>query len=233
MLAVRGAFTIVELLVVVAILLALSSLALAVYHANSGSERTRSGARVAQATLLGAKDRAAHAKEARGVRLIRDMTDPGLVTGFAYVAPIIPQPNGSQANSLLPFHQPMPLPGAVVIDLDNSSASVQALCLSGPVQSGSGTTVAADIDIMYSPRGMLTGPVTALGPLHFLLNNIRDASANLNPIDPRNTGDKLVLTVFPQTGLVATFPIDPTDANHDGFADDLFHFAKLGIMAAQ
>jgi len=66
-----------------------------------------------------------------------------------------------------------------------------------------------------------------------LLNDISDASANLNPIDPRNKGDKLVLTVNPQTGLVATFAIDPTDANNDGVADDLFHFAKLGSAAGQ
>jgi prepilin-type N-terminal cleavage/methylation domain-containing protein len=352
----RRAFSILELLVVVAILLALSSLALAVYHANSGSDRTRSAARIAQSALLGAKDRALHAKEVRGVRCIRDSADPSLVTGFAYLAPIAPLQYGSQvsggkstiqilrpdadndgqgtdattsdailvagtgvdwlqldangflslpttriripagsgawytlrpiagqtvppyfaqprgatvlltlaspfatpdtnspnvvavaaasskasceielASSLLPFHQPMPLPSAVVIDLDYSSSNVQALSLKGLGTAGSGpaSTGSADIDIMYSPRGMLTGPVAALGPLHFLLNNIRDASANLNPIDPRNQGDKLVLTVFPQTGLVATFPIDPTDANHDGIADDLFHFAKLGRTAGQ
>jgi type II secretory pathway pseudopilin PulG len=342
----RAAFTIVELLIVVAILMALSTLALAVFHAGTGSDRTRSAARFAQSALLGAKDRANHAREIRGVRFIRDLADPSLVTGFAYLAPIAPLKYGSQvaggsgtiqilrpdanndgqgtdatspdsllvagtgvdwlkldtngflstpttriripagtgawytlrpiagqtappwfaqvrgstvlltlatsfagpdtsfpnvvavdstsakasceielANSLLPFHQPIPLPSAVVIDLDNSSSSVQAFW---PV-----SAIPANIDIMFSPRGMLTGPIAAQGALHFLLNDISDASANLNPIDPRNTGEKLVLTVFPQTGLVATFPIDPTDANNDGIADDLFHFAKLGSTAGQ
>jgi hypothetical protein len=336
--------------VVIAILLALSTLALAVFNANSSSDRTRSAARIAQSALLGAKDRALHAKEPRGVRFIRDTTDPGLVTGFAYLAPISPakygtggagpvgmgtiqilrpdanndgqgtdatspdailvagtgvdwlsldsngflslpttrvripagtgawytlqpiagqtsppyfaQPRGSTvlltlasafqgptapypnvvavdatstyasceielANSLLSFHAPISLPSAVVVDLANSSANVQALW---PVASGSALP---DIDIMFSPRGVPTGPLAALGPLHFLLNSISDASAHLNPIDPRNKGDKLVLTVFPQTGLVATFPIDPTDANHDGIADDLFHFAKTASAAGQ
>jgi len=334
--------------VVIAIILLLSTLALAVYHAGSASDRTRSAARIAQSALLAAKDRALHARELRGVRFIRDLTDPSLVTGFAYLAPIAPLQYGSQvsggdnsiqvlrpdanndgqgtdattpdailvagtgvdwlsldangflslpttriripagsgawytlrpiagqtappyfaqtrgstvlltlaspfagpdtsypnvvavdstsskatceielANALLPFHQPISLPSAVVIDLDNSSSNVQALWPAGP------GSAPADIDIMYSPRGNLTGPVAAFGPLHFLLNHISDASAKLNPIDPRNKGDKLVLTVFPQTGLAATFPIDPTDANHDGLADDLFHFAKLGSAAGQ
>jgi prepilin-type N-terminal cleavage/methylation domain-containing protein len=347
----RGGFTIIELLVVIAIILTLSSLAVAVFHAGKSSDRTRSAARIGQSVLLGAKDRALHAREARGVRFIRDLTDPSLVTGFVYLAPVPPTQYGSQmsggsnslqilrpdanndgqgtdattsdailvagtgvdwlnldsngflsvpttriripagsgswyylrpiagqtappnfaqprgatvlltlattfdspdttspnvvavdsastkatcelelANSLLPFHQPMSLPSAVVIDLDNSSSNVQALW---PAASVSGSTVPANIDILYSPRGMLTGPVAARGPLHFLLNNISDASANLNPIDPRNKGEKLVLTVYPQTGLVATFPIDPTDANNDGLADDLFHFAKLGSTAGQ
>jgi type II secretory pathway pseudopilin PulG len=92
----HSAFTIVELLVVVAILLALSSLAVGVFRAGSGSDRTRSAARIAQSALLGAKDRALHAKERRGVRFIRDLADPSLVTGFAYLAPVAPEQYGSQ-----------------------------------------------------------------------------------------------------------------------------------------
>jgi len=128
-------------------------------------------------------------------------------------------------HDLLPFHAPIALPSGVVIDLDYSSANVQALWPANPAPTA--------IDVMFSPRGTIAGPIAALGPLHFLLNDLADATANLNPIDPRNRGDKLLLTVFPQTGLVATFPIDPTDANQDGIADDLFHFAKLGSVSGQ
>ena len=49
----------------------------------------------------------------------------------------------------------------------------------------------------------------------------------------KRSAQKELLTIFPQTGLVATFPIDPTDANHDGLADDLFHFAKIGSTSGQ
>ena len=90
-------------------------------------------------------------------------------------------------------------------------------------------------------KRQLTGPLAGLGPLHFLLNSMADASQNLTPIDPKNRGDKLIVTLFPQTGLVATFPIDPTDnVNNatglppgDGLADDLFNFAKQGKAAGQ
>jgi prepilin-type N-terminal cleavage/methylation domain-containing protein len=334
----RG-FTMIELLVVITILLVLSTLVYAVYNANGHSDRTRSAARIGQSAFLGAVDRARFAKELRGVRLIRDTTDPTLVTGFVYLAPLpnqitgnlpgqplqktvtLTRPNlpntdatkliiadstatawytqdqrglwpansmliripaqtgtwyqlarqqatapywgtidanglnltlqtpfqGGKAyppntnaidntdsdascevqlgNDLLPFHAPIPLPSSVVIDLDFSSPNVAGQWPATPVP--------VNIDIMFSPRGMMTGPLAALGPIHFLLNSLADATQNLNPIDPKNRGDKLILTVFPQTGLVATFPIDPTDANNDGIADDLFHFAKLGSAAGQ
>ena len=342
----RGAFTLTELLVVIGILLLLSSMALALYTNNGTSDRTRSAARISQSAFLGAKDRAMHAKQSRGIRLIRDQNDPTVVTGFVYLAPITsPQYGASIAGSgstiqvlrpdadndgqgadavspdatiisgvgvdwaaldargllpypaaqiripantgkwyalqpiagrtsapyytqsrgaavlltlaspfespvslfpnvvavdsnnvkascdlqlsaeLLPFHQPISLPSGVVIDLDYSSSNVQSLWPSAPI--------ASPIDILLSPRGMAAGSVAGLGPLHFLLNNISDASQNLNPIDPQNVGDKLIVTFYPQTGLVTTSPIDPTDANQDGLADDLFQYAKQGPGAGQ
>lgn len=330
----RSAFTLVELLVVISIIVTLSTLVFTVFNSHAGSDRTRAAARIAQSVLLGAKDRALHAKDPRGVRLIRDVTDPTLVTGFAYLAPlasetagnlpgqtpqnsvsvtrpglpassdamqiVISGPQGQAwfahdqrglwpaavlqvripaqtgqwyylvrqqpsapfwgtldpqgnlnltlqapflggkswpanvnaidatdsnasceiqlGNELLGFHQPISLPSRVVIDLDQSILAAPA---------------SGDIDIMFSPRGMVTGPLAALGPMHLLLNDLSDASRNLSPLDPENRGEKLILTIFPQSGLVATFPIDPTDADQDGVADDLFHFAKLGSAAGQ
>lgn len=342
----RRAFTMTELLIVIGILLLLSTLSLAVYNSNGNSDRTRSAARVAQSAFLGAKDRAMHAKQIRGVRLNRDLTDPSLVTSFVYLTPIANQQYGASVSGggstiqilrpdanndgqgndatspdavlvsgtgvdwlsldangylpfpaariripatigswymlqpiagrssppyytqargsavlltlatgydspdasfpnvvaidtnspkascdleltseLLPFHSPIPLPSGVIIDLDNSSLNVQGMWPTIPTPT--------HIDILFSPRGMVTGPLAGLGPLHFLLNSMADATQNLTPIDPKNKGDKLIVTLNPQTGLVATFPIDPTDANQDGIADDLFNFAKQGKVSGQ
>ena len=58
----------------------------------------------------------------------------------------------------------------------------------------------------------------------------------LSPLSPKNRSDKIILTIFPATGNVQSFPIDPTDvlnnadgtAGADGLADDLFRFARNG-----
>lgn len=152
-----------------------------------------------------------------------DLTGP-------YQGDVIPYPSGlavdvasSQATCLLelrpgplPEHQPILMPSGVVIDLDWSSPSM-----------------AAAPDVMFTPRGSVDGALAARGPLYLLLNDIQDATRGLNPIDPANVGEKLILAVFPQTGNVASFPIDPTDADGDSMADDLYKYAKIGSEAGR
>lgn len=339
----RKAFTLVELLVVIGIILLLTTLSVMVFNSGRGSDRMRSAARTAQSTFRGAVDRALHAKDNRGLRLIRDPDDDSLVTGFVYLQPLGTQvyglPSGTplrilrpdvapadgladvdaativegtgvdwlnlyqsgvlpfpqriripsgpaghwytftnlragtgtttlldltspyvgttagfplveavgfpSANAtadlelgfeLLPNHQPIPLPSGVVIDMDWSGRIEPDPANPGNVVFRSLLAIwpaGTNIDILFTPRGGVAGRLAALGPLHLLLNDIQDATQGLNPIDPANKGEKLVLTIFPQTGNVATFPIDPTDTNADGNADDLFRFAKLGSVAAQ
>src|SRR5437660_6537958 len=86
----RSAFTLVELLIVITILLILATLAFAVFNTGRSSDRLRSAARIAQSAFLGAKDRALHAKDLRGIRLTRDLTDTTLINGFAYLQPLPP-----------------------------------------------------------------------------------------------------------------------------------------------
>src|SRR5262245_37414110 len=83
----RSGFTLIEVLVVISILLILATLVWAVFK-RSNTDKMRSAARIAQSALLGAKDRALHAKEPRGIRLTRDLTDNTLVTGFVYLQPL-------------------------------------------------------------------------------------------------------------------------------------------------
>ncbi len=94
----RSGFTLVELLVVIAILLTLASMTYAVFNGSTG-DKIRSGARVAQSALLGAKDRALHAKDLRGVRLTRvpDSSNSALplVNGFVYLQPLPVQSAGN------------------------------------------------------------------------------------------------------------------------------------------
>lgn len=334
----RSGFTLVELLVVITILLILSSLVWATFSMRS-SDKMRSAARIAQSAFLGAKDRALHAKDIRGIRFIRDAIDPMLITGFAYTQPlpieqasgvtVIINPsaqiarimlpasvgqswynqdsanlwngivsvrlpgnqNGTQgvwfplhnnasapfwmnidannnyylniqalfnqdklgnwyvsgparitdaavANAtfcdlnpgteMLPFHQPILLPSSCIIDLKNSGGGVPSL-----VAFGSN----GNIEFEFSPRGGLSGPQSGFGPFYFLLRDLADATAGLNPSSVADLaklrGDMLVLAVFPQTGLVQTFECDITDANGDGIVDDLFAFAKQGNSAGR
>lgn len=372
----RSGFTLVELLVVITILLVLATLVFAVFRTGAGSDRMRSAARIVQSAFLGAKDRALHAKDLRGVRFTRDLNNPLLVTGFMYLQPLplqtaqgitvsspsgttnpilvtipaaqgtswyaqdqagiwpyqsvqvrIPSQTGAwyqllrqsgsppywgQLNQnndlvltlaapfqggspppapyavsptttptlascdvvlgqeLLPFHQPIQLTAATVVDLTACSSNVQSLA-----GIGAGATVQPNIDIMFSARGMIAGPLVAQGPMHMMLRDIQDASlpfvylipsGQTTPVpfssalivgpvpkavtssgssaplpkDP-NIGDRLIVSLFPQTGLVQTFEIDPTDnfdlttnqPGSDGIADNVFNFAQQGRSAGR
>ncbi|MFM8220493.1 MAG: hypothetical protein ACKOJF_16380, partial [Planctomycetaceae bacterium] len=144
-------------------------------------------------------------------------------------------------NEAQPMSDPVNLPSGVVIDLDFCELPGFS---SGASESGTEFKL---YDFMYTPRGSIEGSVGTSGPLFFLINDLQDALATdpndptspLNPIHPRNKGEKLVLAVFPSTGNVQTFPIDPTDAYDnstgaatlDGKADDLFSFARRASAA--
>ena len=375
----RSGFTIVELLVVVAILLILSYLAFAVFGTGKSSDKMRSGARSAQSAILGAKDRALHAKEPRGIRLALDQTNLNLVNGLAFIQPLptqnagnafgmqennvammvngLPTPSAqivigapeatswfsedsqglwqaglaqvkfpadssgvwyplqqisnsapfygtmnsgnlvlniavafdpntggivspraaysptgqwtgisatqsnasctiSVGNELLAFHQPMTLPSGCVIDLYYSQIPPtwysQQSVLPNSVPAGymivandpntAGNVIVRQyntpMDLMFSPRGNLTGSVSALGAIFFCIRDIRDASnIQMDPtkisVQSQLAGESLILALYPQTGLVQTYDLDITDANGDGFADNIYNFAQRGMAAGR
>ena len=161
-------------------------------------------------------------------------------------------------NDVLPFHQPITLPAGVVIDLAFSNSTVQTLAGYSAVTPNPATpylkpaaaipTPVPNIDVMFSPRGNVTGSVSALGALFFCLRGMQDASLGLDPAYdkrdpnyPQVPGDSLILAVFPQTGLVQTFELDLTDAvinatgvaGSDGAADNIFNYAQRGMSAGR
>lgn len=91
----RQGFTLVELLVVVGIMLLLAAMTIAAVNFSSTSEKTRSAARQVQSYFEGARDRAIHAKEARGIRLFVDQTNTHAVTSLVYIAPSDPWNQGT------------------------------------------------------------------------------------------------------------------------------------------
>jgi prepilin-type N-terminal cleavage/methylation domain-containing protein len=340
----RRGFTLVELLVVVSILLVLASFVALAFNGNT-TDKMRSAARITQSAFLGAKDRALHAKEVRGIRLIRDQNNANIFTGFAYLQQLptqtlgnvpgktaeynfavardnngnanivqisgtrgatlfsqdsngiwapygvrvrIPAQSGQWyyllanstnapfwgqmnsgvltltlqtgyqggkppnavtgatnaidttdanascdiqiGNELLPFHQAINLPSGVVIDLNYCSQNVQNL-----------SNTWSMVDIPFSPRGGVSSYLAALGPMHFCLRDIRDVTQNLSPSSQSVRGECLIVTLFPQSGLVQTFEANLTDVLNnttgnpgaDGQPDNLYSFAIQGSTAGR
>lgn len=90
--ATRGGVTLIELIVVVTIIVILVAITATAIRVNYDSDRIRAGARQMQSYLLGARDRAIHAKAPRGVRLILDPQLPNVVTSMIYIEPVNVEP---------------------------------------------------------------------------------------------------------------------------------------------
>lgn len=81
----RMGFTLIELIIAVAILLILLTLTVAAYSRTANADRIRSSARQVQSAFGGARDRAIKLRRRVGLRLLQDAKDPSLVTSFTYI----------------------------------------------------------------------------------------------------------------------------------------------------
>ena len=83
----RAAFTIIEMLIVVTILLLLTTFTAVAIDFTFKAERIGAGARQVQSLFQGARDRAIHAREPRGVRLLldQDAENGRMVSSMIYV----------------------------------------------------------------------------------------------------------------------------------------------------
>ena len=140
------------------------------------------------------------------------------------------------APTVLPSQEPMRLSSGIMIDLNPNIYGTPGILNLPPY-----TT---HIDIMFTPRGTIWGPLSARGLVHFWLAEADDIVNNrplldANPQDAMR--DKLLVTLFTQTGTIGTFPVDVTDllnnstsaSGADGYADDPLHYAKVGGVAGK
>lgn len=130
------------------------------------------------------------------------------------------------ANQILENSQPLLLPSGAVIQL-----SLRGSPFLGSNLPSDWTAHRNNMDIMYSPRGSITGSMAARGPIYLYIADRQDAERDLDPAVSK--GEKLIMAIFPQTGNVATFPVDVTDADNNSIADDPFALAKKGAVAGK
>lgn len=88
------------------------------------------------------------------------------------------------------------------------------------------------MDVMFSPQGSIEGSLSARGLIHLRLAEMEDIALMRDPANPQ-AAPMLYSTVFLQTGFVGTFPVDITDANNDGYADDPRSLARIGGTAGR
>ena len=92
-------FTLVELLVVIGILIILTVMTLSLVNVTQNEDRVRAGAAQVQSYLEGARDRAIHAGEPRGVRFLPDTNNPNVATSLIYI-----RATRSLRRRSIPFH---------------------------------------------------------------------------------------------------------------------------------
>ncbi|MBM82054.1 MAG: hypothetical protein CMJ78_15900 [Planctomycetaceae bacterium] len=136
--------------------------------------------------------------------------------------------------AVLPNQEPVLLPSGIVIDLDFGQYP--------PAWSA----VGSKLDILFSQRGTVTGPVASTGLIHFLLADSQDTLRNLpstnfdadanGVVDDYETslGDKRVVTLFTRTGHISTTPVYPNeDVNNNGTLDGGEDLNGNGLLDVQ
>lgn len=91
--------------------------------------------------------------------------------------------------------------------------------------------VAKPYDLLFSGRGVPTGWAASRHKIFFLLSELGDIEAGLDP--SKREGDMKVVSLRGSSGAVTSHEPDVTDANNDGKADNLFRFAETGASAGK
>ncbi|MEX1097028.1 MAG: prepilin-type N-terminal cleavage/methylation domain-containing protein [Planctomycetales bacterium] len=110
---------------------------------------------------------------------------------------------------VLPNQEPTVFPRGIVIDLDPASSRLPALWTAYPDR----------MDVMFSPRGTLTGPIASAGVIHLLVADVVDVELNRPAGDPTKEGDEIVVTIFTRTGQVSNHAVDTASGNPYRYAE--------------
>ncbi len=156
---------------------------------------------------------------------------------------------------LLPGSEPVPFPPGVVIDLDGSNLPSSWR----PGIANTGQSYSSTMDILFNPRGSVTGDVAGNGILHLLLADAGDVilwssipgriqKANPTstewspPIVPANGAagtpivrkDQIIVSLNGRSGNVSVHQVNPTNISPaDLVADDPYSFAETGQVSNQ
>jgi len=176
--------------------------------------------------------------------------------------------------SILPNQDPVLMPKGAVVHLDRCSINVEqinaATPASGrgnrlpdawrrfpstatPVPDPSGFDYPSDLDVLFSPRGIVIGQAAQRGIIHFYVCDQKDADRDrlywsspplyptasapeflpwaTNAADPTyERGDKVLLSLFTRTGAISTHHVHP---NVDVIQSDRFKYAETGEVAGK
>jgi type II secretory pathway pseudopilin PulG len=198
----NASFTLLELLISLGIILILATLTMRLLNATLNSDRIRNGSRELQSFLAGARDRAIHAGQPRGVRLILDPLDRSTVRSFVYVGAPSAFTEGSQLsidgagniNFFTPNNSATVAPTASPTSAVWTNLWNRGLLTDGtPIQLKVGAAPPINAYLTVSATGM-----SAAGPTGFAITTV---PATTFPIDfptvPLGTGATYALQLGP------------------------------------
>lgn len=142
--------------------------------------------------------------------------------------------------TVLPNQEPVLLPKGCVIDLDRCNKSYTTGAI--PTGSKGSTTLPSDwlssatpytyssqMDVMFSPRGVVVGRATQKGLIHFFLADQKDADRQMPWTDtavPTSQGDRVIVSLFTRTGAISSHSVHP-------ISTDPFKLAETGEVAGK
>lgn len=163
--------------------------------------------------------------------------------------------------SVVQNSEPVQLPKGTVIDLDrcapaanNTNATTQlaslGIRLPGAWRTGGSESINGvaypfsynnRMDVMFSPRGGVTGLAAGAGVIHLYVTDLAGAEmrldagygVNLTTTPDPPIPDKYLVSIFSRTGNIIVSPVRTIDANNNGIADDPFYFAERGEVAGK